>query len=700
MKRTAFLRIVSVAGAGLTLGVELAAPPVEAAATLSPSAFVRLGDDGVATVVVNKAEMGQGVATSLPMLVAEELDLPLARVRYELAPAEPRYYDPVSKSMSTGGSTSIRHMATPMRTAGATARAMLVAAAAARWGVDSSACRTEAGVVFGPAGQHAAYADLVAAAAALPVPANVALKRPEQFTLIGTRQKRLDVVPKTNGTAQFGIDVVRPGMKFASIEKPREIGATVASFDASEALKVPGVRSVVPVSSGVAVIADHTWAAFQGRKALRIAWAAGPNASVSTGGLYANAHELVRSVGGTVTSKGDALGALAAGKVVAATYEIPYAAHAPMEPMNATAEVRPDGVTVWAPTQSPVPAQLAAAKAAGVPQERVTVHMTLLGGGFGRRLSQDYVTDAVEVAKAAGVPIKLMWTREDDMRNDPYRPGSVNALQGVLAADGTILAYRHTLAVQSSGAARPGGLPGGVDQAWLRGTGDVAYAIPHLLVDGHLLDVKIPVGPWRAPAANANFFATESFVDELAHAAGKDPIAFRLAMLAPGTPARVVLERAAARAAAAGAAPAGRARGVALATWSDAWIALVAEVSMPSPATVKVHRMWASLDAGLPINLDGLETQVTSGLLYGLSAALRGKITFRNGAVEQGNFRDYPVLRIDDAPQFDVDIVKSSRAPVGAGEIGTPPVAPAVANAIFAHGGRRIRSMPLLEGLA
>jgi isoquinoline 1-oxidoreductase beta subunit len=518
--------------------------------------------------------------------------------------------------------------------------------------------------------------------------------------LLGTRPHRLDLVPKTNGTAGYGIDVRVPGMKFASVEKPREIGATLASLDPSDALKVPGVRRVVPISSGVAVVADTTWAAFQGRNALHVTWKSGPNASVSTETLYASARAAVANVGGTVTKKGDALAALGAGKPVTATYEIPYAAHAPMEPMNATADVRADRVTVWAPTQSPVPAQQAAAKASGLPASAVTVQPTLLGGGFGRRLSQDYVTDAVEVSKAAGIPIQVVWTREDDMRNDPYRPGSVNALQGVLAPDGTIAAYRHTLAVQSSNAVRGLALPGGVDPSWLRGTGDFGYAIPNVLVDGHLLDVKIPVGPWRAPAANANTFATESFIDELAHAAGKDPIVFRLAMLERGSRQRTVLEMVAERSKWGTPAPAGRARGVALATWGGSWIAIVAEVSQPSPNDVKVHRMWAAVDCGLPINRDGIETQLTSGMLYGLSAALRGKITFINGVVQQSNFPDYPVLRMNDAPDFDVQIVASTQAPTGAGEIGTPPVPPAVANALFALAGKRVRQLPLLEHLA
>ena len=362
--------------------------------------------------------------------------------------------------------------------------------------------------------------------------------------------------------------------------------------------------------------------------------------------------------------------------------------------MNATADVRDDRVTVWAPTQVPTASQAIAAKIAGLPLEAVTVNSTYLGGGFGRRLAVDYIADAVEVAKAAGVPVKTVWTREDDIRHDPYRPGSVNALSGTLAADGTIAAYVHTVAL-SAIAARgdAANLDHGVDPGVLRGTGDMAYAIPNLLVDFHHLDVKIPVGPWRAPYANGNFFPTESFIDELAHAAGKDPVAFRLAMLPARSRARNVLELAVQRARWGTVLPAGRARGVALTVWDGTWMALIAEVSAPERG-LRVHNMWAAVDCGLPVNRDGIETQVTSALLYGLSAALSGKITFTNGAADQSNFNDYTILRMQDALPFDVAIVASTEAPSGCGEIGTPPVAPAIANAYFALTGKRVRSLP------
>lgn len=696
--RSDFLRIVAAAGAGWTLGLETSARA--AGGEWSPVGWVRFDRDGAVTVMVNKAEMGQGVTTSLPMLVAEELDVPLARVRYELCPAEPRWNPPGRDAMSTGGSQSVKQMAVVMRTAGATARSMLVTAAAQRWSVDPATCRTRTGSVFGPAGQRADYRDLIDAASALPIPADVKLKTPDQFTLLGTRPRRLDVRPKTNGTAIYGLDFRVPGMKFASIEKPPEIGGTVTSYDRSAALGVPGVRAVIAVSSGIAVVADNTWAAFQGRKRLNATFGHGPNANASSPAMSAAMRELVGRPGNVVKSTGDARAALANGTVVRATYEVPYLAHAPMEPQNATADVRADRVTVWAPTQVPTASQAIAAKIAGLPVEAVTLNSTLLGGGFGRRLAVDYVVDAVEVAKAAGVPVKVVWTREDDMRHDPYRPGSVNALAATLAPDGTVAALTHTLSLASITAqGDPAKLKGGVDPGVVRGSGDFAYTIPNVLVDFHNLDSKIPVGPWRAPYANGNFFPTESFIDELAHAAGRDPVAFRLAMLPAGSRARRVLELAAGRAGWGSAAPAGRARGVALAQWDDTWMALVAEVSAPA-GSIAVHRMWAAVDCGLPVNRDGIETQVTGAILFGLSAALSGKVTFTNGAADQGNFDSYTVLRMSEAPAFDVTIVPSTAASTGCGEIGTPPAAPAVANAYFALTGKRLRSLPLLDALS
>jgi isoquinoline 1-oxidoreductase beta subunit len=696
------LRLFAIAGAGFALGVELrpATASAASAADFSPLVWLRMHADGTTTVVVNQSEMGQGITTALPMMLADELDVPFSSVRFEISPTAPAYYNPVWHGILTGGSKSTPSMGPIMRKAGATARAMLVAAAAQTWGVDAATCTTANGVVTAPGGRHATYASLLNAAAALPVPAEVALKTPDRFTIIGTRQRRLDLVPKTNGTAVYGMDVKVPGMQYASIEKPLQIGATVASYDASAALAYPGVHKVVRVSSGVAVIGTSTWAAFKGRKLLKVTYAPGPNAGVTSAAMSAQAHALVATPGKVQKKAGDVDALVKGATFVTATYETPYLAHAPMEPMNTTADVRADGVTLWSPTQDQSASQKIAAQIAGVPLEKVIVNTTYLGGGFGRRGEVDFVADAVEVSKAAGVPIKLVWTREDDIRNDPYRGGTVNALRGAVASDGTLVALTHTMASASIVArALPFLMKDGLDPLTAAGMADIPYAIPNQLMTWHRLDSAIPVGFWRAPYANANTFATEGFIDELAHAAGKDPVAFRLAMMAPGTPARVVLERVAKIADWGAPLPAGHAHGVALAQWDGGWIAMVAEVSMPN-GKLKVHTLTASVDVGQPVNIDGLEQQIPSAMVYGLSAALTGKITFADGAPQQQNFNDYTVLHMADAPAFVVDIVRSTAASTGAGEIGTPCVAPALTNAIFALTGKRVRSLPLSDALA
>ncbi len=701
LDRKDFLRIFAVAGAGLALGVEFAPAQAEAAAAPSfvPMAWIEMGNDGLTTVVINQSELGQGITTALSMCVADELDVPMSSVRFRMAPAETKYYNPVSNAMGTGGSKSTPTMSPVMRKAGATARAMLVTAAATKWGVDPAACTTSNGVVSGPAGQKAKYVDLLTAAASVPVPATVTLKTADQYKIIGTRQPRLDVKPKSNGTAVYGIDVKVPGMKYASIEKPLQIGGTVASFDASDTLKVPGVRRVLQVPSGVAVIADNTWAAFQGRKALRVTYAPGPNAGLTTESLYAKARALAKTPGGVLKSAGDVTSPLS-GTVVTAMYETQYLAHAPMEPMNTTADVRADRVTIWTPTQAQTKSQAVAAAIAGVPITAVTVNTTFVGGGFGRRGETDYVADAVATSKAAGIPIKLMWTREDDIRNDPYRGGTVSSCVAALTPDGTLSTLKQTV-VSSSINIRtsPALMKNGVDTAAGNGMTNTAYNVPNLLVDWHLLDVAIPVGHWRAPYANANTFVTESFMDELAHTAGKDPVAFRLAMMEPDSRARTVLERATKLANWGATLPVGHAQGVAMGQWDGAWIAMVAEISLPG-GKLKVHKLTATVDVGQPINIDGLEQQIPSAMVYALSAALGGKITFADGGAVQKNFNDFTVLHMNDSPQFVVDIVRSTGKSTGAGEIGTPAVAPALANAIFRLTGKRLRTLPLTDALA
>jgi isoquinoline 1-oxidoreductase subunit beta len=698
------LRIFAIAGAGFSLGLDLATAGTPAAAAagtdFSPLVWLKMHPDGKTTVVLNHIEMGQGTTTGLPMMLADELDIPFSTVSFELCPVSPEYYSPFWHGIFTAGSKSTPTMGPVMRKAGATARAMLVSAAAQSWGVDPKTCSTSNGVVIGPAGQRAAYPTLFATALTLPVPTDVVLKTPDQYKIMGTRQRRLDIVPKTNGTAMYGMDVRVPGMKYASVEKPLQIGATVTSFDASQALKFPGVRKVVQISSGVAVIADNTYAAFHGRTLLKVAYAPGPNAGLSTESIYAEGRSMVQKPGIGMRNTGDTETALQAGKAVTALYETPYLAHATMEPMNATADVRPDGVTLWLPTQAQTPTQAMAAKIAGVPLASVKVHTMYLGGGFGRRGEVDFAQDAVEVSKAAGIPIKVVWTREDDMRNDPYRGGTINALAGSLAPDGTVTALKQVMASSSiNERTAPARITkDGLDPDAARGIADLPYTIPNQLSSWHRLSSAIWVGHWRAPYYNASTFPTESFIDELAHAAGKDPVEFRLAMLEPNKPPRGVLERVAKLAKWGSPLPAGHAHGVALGQYDDAWVATVAEISMPGGKLV-VHKLTASVDVGQPVNLDTLEQQIPSAMIYALSATLAGKITFKDGGAVQKNFPDYPVVHMQGSPEFVVDIVRSTRPSTGAGEIGVPTTAPAVTNAIFALTGKRIRSLPLSDTL-
>jgi isoquinoline 1-oxidoreductase beta subunit len=702
LARADFIKIAGVAGAGFAIGLRpnIASAATGADAVFTPNVWLSMDPAGVVTVMVNKSEMGQGIATSLPMMVAEELDAPMSAIRYQFAPADAKYNDPVWKQQATGGSTTSPNMYVTMRTAGATARAMLVSAAAARWAVDPSTLTTKDGIVSGPGGKTATYASLAADAAKLDVPANVALKSPDKFRIIGTPVKRLDLVPKTNGTAVYGIDVKVPGMLIGSIEKPPVLGGSVASFDATKAKKVKGVRHVVQVSSGVAVIGDHMWAVKQGRAALSIKWNPGPYAKQSTASIEALHRAAFDTVGVEQSVAGDAKAAMAGKKVLKAVYEVPYLAHAPMEPMNATADVRADRVEIWAPTQAQTNAQAAAAKVAGVPVSAVTLHTTFLGGGFGRRFETDFIVDAVEASKAVGKPVKLVWTREDDIRHGVYRSGQMSSLQGTVA-NGKVDALTHHVACSSILARiAPGaGTATGKDRISVSGAMSPDVAIPNSRVAFTHIDAAVPVGFWRAPGANANTFAVESFLDELAHEAGQDPVAFRRAMMPTASRARKLLDIVADRSKWTSEPPKGHARGVAVVEWDSALVAIVAEVSMPDKKSIRIHKLTCAADCGMILNPDGLQAQLQSGMLYGLSAALSGKITIKDGGVVQSNFYDYEVLRMKDAPEMDITMVTSSDKPTGAGEVGTPAVAPAVANALFKLTGKRYRKLPFLDAI-
>ncbi len=711
LTRAHFLRLTSSTAAGLVLAIGLDgcwhAPRTgigdtegDGAGAFSPSAWLRIDPDDRVTVVLAKAEMGQGVATGLPTLIAEELDYPLERIAVAFAPSEARFAYPQDHGrLLTGGSTSMRSSWKVLRQAGATARAMLIAAAAARWGVSPASLTTRDGAVIDPAAnRRATYGSLAATAAQLPVPANVPLKTPDQFRLIGkTTVRRLDVPAKVDGSAVFGMDVKLPGMKYAAIAMPPAFGGKVRSYDDRAAKAIRGVVAVVQVPQGVAVVADNTWAAFEGKRALQVVWDHGVAAQASSEQFFAESERLARdpSAGVIATTIGDV--EHVAGRRVEAIYRGPYLAHATMEPMNATADVRDGRCEVWVGTQSPTVAQLAAAQYAGLPLERCIVHNTYLGGGFGRRTYPDAVGAAVAVSKTVGMPVKVVYTREDDTQHDFYRPMSVNAIAGVLDDRGNLVGLSHTVVSES---VFHWFLPSLANRGWDRvsmdGAAETVYHIPNFTAKYVDYEPGVPVGFWRAPDANWNIFVLESFMDELAATAGKDPVAFRLALLGDNPRAANVLRLAALHGGWNGPARPGVARGVAIGPWNGSLSAMVAEVSMTG-SLPHVHHVTAVADCGQVVNPDVVRSQMESAIYYGLSAALSGKITIRNGRVEQGNFDTYTVLHMDQAPGIDVITVDSHDSPTGIGELGVPAIAPAVANAVFAATGKRFRSLPFSD---
>ncbi len=651
-----------------------------AAEPFAPNAFLRIGPDGIITVTVHRSEMGQGVRTALPMIVAEELEADWSSIRVEQALADRVYGDQV-----TGGSTSIVESYTPLRRAGATAREMLIAAAAQVWGVEKKTCYAENGaVVHQPSGRRLTYGELAGIAATLPTPPSteIALKDPKDFHIIGTRVGRVDNPQIVSGSAVYGLDVQVPGMLYAVVARPPAFGARLTSYDAAQAEAVTGVRHVVPVDSGIAVVADDTWAAVQGRAALEIAWDTGPNAGLSSADIRASFAEMIASA--------DKRDVPDAAQTLEAIYEVPFLAHAPMEPVNCLADVRADSCEVWAPTQNPELAKRVARSLSRLPDEAVTVHVSLIGGGFGRRLEADYVAEAVRISQKVGAPVKVMWTREDDIRHDFYRPASYHWLKAGLDEQGWPVAWRHYIAAPGI----TGDLPAG-GQAIVQGASDLPYRILDLAVRPLVADIPVPTGYWRAVFNTQNAFANECFVDELAAAGGRDPYELRMALLTEPR-LKAVLELAATKAGWGEPLPAGWGRGIAChATWGSIHVAQVAEVSVADDGAVRVHRVVCAVDCGLVLNPDGVEAQMEGGIVFGLSAALKGEITIENGGVQQGNFHDYPVLRMDEMPVIETYIIQGRDRPNGTGEGGPPPIAPAVANAVFAATGKRIRRLPL-----
>jgi len=711
VSRRDFVVAIATAGGGLLLGCRVdgrrslagsAETAGSAPAAFAPNAFVRIGTDGRITLIMNQVEMGQGMFTSMPMLIAEELEIGLDQVALEHAPPDDKLYgNPLVGFQMTGASSSVRMMFQPLRRAGATARTMLVAAAAQSWGVDPGSCRAEKGVVTHvPTGRTLAYGALADKAAKLPVPQQVTLKDPKDFRLIGTPAKRLDTPDKVNGKAQYGIDVRLPGMKIATVAASPVVGGKVAGLDESKALAIKGVHQVVRLDDAVAVVADHMWAAKQGLAALAVRWDDGANASVSTTDVVRGLDEASQKPGVVARKEGDAAAALAgAARRVDAVYQVPFLAHAAMEPANCTVHVRPDGCEVWTGSQVLSRVQATAARVTGFPLDKVVVHNHLLGGAFGRRLTTvDIETQAVRIAKQVGGPVKVVWTREEDIQHDDYRPYYYDRVSAGLDSRGKPVAWTHRL-VGPSILARwaPPAFKDGLDGDALDGAVQLLYDIPAIQVE--YVRHEEPVlntGFWRGVGVTHNTFVIESFIDELAAAAKQDPVAFRRGLLGKAPRAQAVIDLAAKEAGWGKPLPAGWGRGISLlySGW-DSYLAQVAEVEVSKTGEVRVHRIVCAVDCGTIVNPDIVKAQVEGGVVFGISGALWGEITLKNGRVEQSNFNNYRALRMNEAPPIEVHLVRNGEAPGGMGEPGTAVTAPALANAIFAATGKRIRRLPL-----
>ncbi len=708
MKRRDFLRTSAAVGGGLLISLYIpefvlggSSDAAPTPATFTPNAFIRIGSDNSVTVIVGKAEMGQGVYTSLPMLVAEELEADWSTIKVESAPVDAAYNHPAFGIQMTGGSTSTASEWERMRKAGATARVMLIAAAAQSWNVSPDSLRAEKGnVIHAASGRRASFGSLADLAAKIAAPKDVPLKDPKDFKLIGKPTRRLDTPAKLDGTAQFGLDVQIPGMMTAVVARAPVFGGKVVSFNAEKAKAVPGVKNVVQVPSGVAVIASGFWPAKLGREKLEVNWDDGPNATLSTVGMRAQYASLAKTPGIVARKVGDAGKALAgAAKTITAEFEVPYLAHATMEPLNCTVDLRPNACEIWTGTQFQTVDRMAAATAAGLKPEQVKIHTTLLGGGFGRRANpaSDFIIEAVQVAKAAKVPVKVVWTREDDLHGGYYRPMWYDRMVGGVDAAGNPVAWTHTIVGQSimEGTAFAGFIKDGIDGASVEGAADLLYGIPNMQVDLHTPKIGVPVLWWRSVGHSHTGFATEAFFDELAHLGGKDPYQLRRTLLSDKPRMRAVLDLVAEKANWGKPLPAGRARGIATHFSFESYVGQVAEVSVDKDGGVRVHRMVCAVDCGQVVNPDSVKAQMEGGIIFGLTAALKDEITLDRGRVQQRNFHDYPMLRINESPEIEVYIVPSTEKPTGVGEPGVPPVAPAVANAIFAATGKRVRKLPI-----
>jgi isoquinoline 1-oxidoreductase beta subunit len=691
-----------VASGGFVLGVSMPrlAPAfaAETNADFAPNAFIRIGQDGKVTFTIPQVEMGQGIYTALSMVLAEELDAPFEQVSAVAAPPNDKLYaNPLLGFQVTGGSTSVRAFWDPMRIAGAAARAMLVKAAAAKWSVDPASCRTENGAVFHDASaQNATYGELARAAAGLTPPQNPPLKSPANFKLIGKPLKRLDTPDKVNGKAVYGIDARPPGVKIATLASCPVFGGKVAHVNDGAAQSVPGVRQIVVLDDLVAVVGDHMWAAKQGLAALEVTWDEGPNANVTTADVLNGLVAASEKQGAVAKSTGDIAAGLAEGTKLEAAYHVPFLAHAPMEPMNCTVHVQADGCEIWVGNQVLSRTQAIAGEVTGLPIEKVIVHNHLIGGGFGRRLEVDYIAKSVRIAQKVDGPVKVIWTREEDIQQALYRPFYFDRFAASLS-NGKITAWSHKIA-GSSVLARwaPSTFEDGLDADAVDGAIDFPYDTPNLHVQYvHAEPPGVQTCFWRSVGPGHNIFVIESFVDELAHAAKQDAVVFRRAHLAKEPRLLACLDLAAEKAGWGSALPARVGRGVACQSVFGSYVAAIVAAEVDANGEIAIRRVTAAVDCGTIVNPDSVEAQIQGGLIFGLTAALYNEITIAKGRVQQSNFNNYRMMRINEAPAIDVHLIRNGEAPGGIGEPGTSIAAPALANALFAATGVRFRSLPI-----
>ena len=701
VSRRDFLKVSSTAGAGLMIGVFLPAKKrlVEAGLVsgqpFEPNAFLAINPDNTVTVTVMKSEMGQQVRTSLPMIIADELDADWSQVKIAQADAHPDKYG----SQGTGGSGSIRRSFQKLRKAGAAAREMLIEAGANEWNVDKSDCTVSNGkVVHSSTGRQFTFGELTKKAANLPVPEDPPLKNPKDFKFIGKSMPGLDTPSRVDGSAQFGMDVQLPDMLYATVIRCPTFGGRVKSFDAHEAKKINGVTDIFAIEGGIAVVGTNTWAVVKGQRTADIKWDHGKFVKWDSSRIRNMMQK--KGLGNAVVAREEGNVAKAqedADNVLEAVYEVPFTSHATMEPMNCVAHVNNGKCEIWVPTQAPQRVQTTAAEALGIPEEKVTVHVTMLGGGFGRRLFADYVIDAVEISKKTGKPVLMLWTREEDMAHDFYRPTSIHKLSSAMTKKNRATSWSHRIIAPSISAQRSPETfsKGELDRSAVNGASNVPYEIPNIHVDYVMTNTPVPVGWWRSVYNSQNAFANEGFIDEMAHAAGTDPYKFRLKLLKNSPRYLGVLKLAAEKAGWGKKLEKGRGRGIAVHKAFGSWAAQVAEVTVNRDGNFSVDRIVSAIDCGLAVHPDGVRMQMESAIVFGLTSTLKGEITIKDGAVAQSNFHEFELLRIDEMPKVETYIVESNEAPGGAGEPGVPPVAPAMTNAIFDATGVRIRKLPI-----